>query len=244
MEPEKEEFRNDTPVNAPVKEKYRMEIRKLREMPFKKKVEYIWDYYRFHIIAILAVLLIIGGLINSIINPRPETALLIAWSTGFATEEQIRTLSDIIEDKIIDEKANEVVDITLFYSMSEDPSMDMANIQRLAAMVAARMIDVFILDSEMIDEYSSVGYLQPLDTLLSIVRAQNPNVYRRIIENLIHADFEDEDGIIKEGIMGVDITGSSLLKEIGFYDFDRIFCLSVTSDNEDNAANTLILLFE
>ena len=56
----------DTPPGAPLKVKFRMEIEKLREMSFKKKLEHIWEYYKFHIIAILVFFIFIGSIINTL----------------------------------------------------------------------------------------------------------------------------------------------------------------------------------
>jgi len=242
--PEENEFKNDTPVNAPLKEKMRMEKRKIREMPFKKKCEYIWDYYKFHIIAGILILALIGSVINSIVNPRPQNVLFIAWSTGFATDEQLTGLTSIMQYEIIEEKANESIEITLFHTMSDDPSLNSANIQRLAAMIAAGMIDVFILDSEMIDEYSSVGYIQPMDPVLEIIQSLNPNIHSRINEELIKANYTSVEGYESEQIMGIDISNSRLLKELNFFEFEKYFSLSITAENIENTAHALIMFFE
>jgi len=245
MQHNKDEFKNDTPVHAPLKFKYRQEMRKLKEMPPKKKMEYIWEYYKFHITIIILILAILGGIINAtLINPRPHTALFISWNTGYATDDQLRTLSDMIKERVVDEKANEAVETVLFFPTTDDPSMDAANIQRLAAMLAAGMIDVFIIDSVMFEDYAFHGYLQPMDHALETIRAQNPTAYSRIAENIIRADFTTREGDVFERIMGIDISDNRLLDEIGFFEFEKIFCFSITASNVENATSALMLLFE
>jgi len=255
MEPEKTElnepeqvsdkFKNDTPVYASVKEKFRIEKRKIKEMPFKKKVEYIWEYYKFHLIVIILILAIAGGIINSVfINPRPQITLFVAWSTGFITDEQTSDLTEKMNERIIEPKANETVEINMFFPTADDPSMDAAQIQRLAAMLSAGMIDVFILDFEMLEGYASFGYLEPMESFLNDIRRINPTVYNRIAENTVTVEYTTFEGVTYKNIMGVDISNSRLLNELGFFDFDRIFSLAISASFPGNAAEALILLFE
>jgi len=245
IEPEKSEFRNDTPVNAPVKEKFRIEMRKIREMRGKKKFEYIWGYYKFHILVLVGLLVLAGSIINSVfINPRPQNVLFVAWSTGFATEEQLSDLKDVLNERIIEPKANETIEIAMFFQAHEDPSMDAAQIQRLAAMIAAGMIDVFIIDTEMLEDYIRFGYLHPMEEILSDIRRQNPTIYNRITENAIRTTYTSFEGVTSENIMGIDITKNRILNELGFFEFDKIFTLSVTASHPENVTKALMALFE
>jgi len=249
MEPEKSElendkFRNDTPVNAPIKEKFRIEMRKIREMQGKKKFEYIWGYYKVHILVFIGILALIGSIINSVfINPRPQTVLFVAWSTGYATEEQLSDLTEAMETAIIEPKANETIEIAMFFSSHEDPSMDSAQIQRLAAMIAAGMIDVFILDTEMLEDYLRFGYLQPMDELLDDIRKQNPTIYNRITENTIRTEYTSFEGVTSDSIMGIDISKNRLLNEIGFFEFEKIFTLCISASHPENVTKALMVLF-
>jgi len=250
MEPEKTEsefdkFKNDTPVYASFKEKLHNEKRKIREMPFKKKVEYIWEYYKFHILVVIIILAIAGGIINAVfINPRAQVTLFIAWSTGFITDEQTSELKDKLEEKIIDPKANETVEINMFYSTSDDPSMDAAQIQRLAAMMAAGMIDVFVVDYELLNDYARFGYLQPMEPILNDIRRINPAVYNRIAEHAVVIEYTSFNDAPAKNIMGINITDNALLQSLNFFDFERIFSLSISASHPDNAMEALILLFE
>ena len=241
----KNDFSNDTPVGAPLKEKYRMETKKLREMPFKKKMEYIWDYYKIPIIATIVILFIAGSLINTIfINPRPQTALFIAWEAGFVMEEQFAGLEKVLQEQIVTGYRNERVETTQFFDMAGDPSVNAMNIQRLAAMVAAGMIDIFIVDPQGLEEHSYNGIIQPMDAVLAEVRTINPAVYSRLEEKLVKAVYRPEGGTEAEHIMGVDLTDNRLLDDLGFFEFERYFSVSVTSGNIQNVVKALIILFE
>jgi len=235
----------ETPVHAPYRERVRIEIKKLREMPFKKKMEYIWDYYKIPIIVTIAIIFVIGSFINSrFINPAPDAALFVVWNAGFATDEQLNSMKETFETKIIDEEKNEDVIITTFFTMAEDPSISMINIQRLAAMLAAGEIDVFLVGSQMLEEYALLGYLQPMESVLAEIRVINPAVYERINENIVRGDIETEDRSTAERIIGINVSDSSLVNKIGFYVNELFFGISITAGQKENATTALITLFE
>ena len=235
----------DTPVNAPFKEKVRLEIVKLREMSFKEKLEHIWEYYKFYLIGLVIILVIIGSLINAwFINPQPKTALLLSWNTGFVSHEQLSELAEALTQRLVDEKEKEVVSATLMLTSTDDPTINMASQQRMIAMVAAGEIDVFILDSTMLVEYAGNGLIRPVESMLAEIRSIDPIAYDRIEERIVYARFESEEGQIEESIMGVNIENCPILIELDFYEKDLIFSLCATSNRLENVKAALIAFFE
>jgi len=235
----------ETPVNAPFKEKVRLEFTKLREMTFKGKIEYIWDYYKIHILCTAISLIAIFSLLNTwIFNPNPDTVLFIAWNGGYATEEQLDRLKNHIEERLIEESANEEVAIAQFFFSSDDPSMNMAEVQRTVAMIAAGVIDLFITSHQLLEEQSHIGYLQPLDQVLAAIKLENPIVYSRIEENIVTALFETGENIVEQRPAGINIGNSPLFSSLGMFRQEIYVGVSVTSGQFNNIVQTLIMLFE
>ena len=235
----------ETPVNAPFKEKVKIEIAKLRKMDFKTKMEYIWEYYKLLLIGLVIFLIIIGGLINTwFINPPPDTALFISWNSGFIFDEHIDELTNILNSRLIEEKENSTVVISPMLFGDGDPTLEIANSQRLVAMVAAGQIDIFILDSAMLKDYARNGFIQPMDTVLTEVRSIDSGAYGRIEEKLTYAMYESEEGVFNSHMMGVDISDNPLINEHVFFDQELFLCLSVTAANIENVAKTLIIFSE
>jgi len=235
----------ESSVNAPIKEKFRIEIAKLREMTFKAKLEYIWEYYKYHIIGLAILIFVIYSLLNFwIFDPRPDDALFISWNAGFVTEEQMDDLTDFLEERLVDADANERVAIAQFFYTSDDPSVDMANIQRTVAMLAAGVIDLFVMDLQMLEDYSEVGYLQPLDNILAEIKLRNPEVFGRIEESVVYA-LCAIDGDNKEmRATGIRIGDSPLFLELGLFKQELFFGVSITTEKVDNIIKTLIMFFE
>ena len=126
-----------------LKERFKAEIKKMRAMEFRVLREYIWDYYKLHIIAGLIIAILVGNFLNdTIINPPARPVLTIAWMgpplIEDASDAFSRSLSDLLEDP-----AREAVNIANFTPIG-DMQFDIANSQRFAAMTAAREIDLII----------------------------------------------------------------------------------------------------
>jgi len=235
----------ETPPGAPLKEKLRIEIKKLREMTFKKKIEYIWDYYKLHIIITVAILLVIGGVINALVfNPSPRTVLFISWNTGVILDEQLTELSEALKERIIDEKSNETVAVASLLFVENDPMITMANTNRLVAMLAEGIIDVFILDANQLSEYTYNEFIQPVESLLAEVKSMDSEAYNRIEEKTVYAPFKSGENKITERLMGINISGSSLIPNAYFYGEELFFCISDNSANTENIARALIAFFE
>jgi len=235
----------ERPIGAPIKEQVRLEKSKLKNMSFKKKVDYIWEYYKLHLIGGSVALALIVSIIIGIFTPSPDTVLFVAWSAGFITEEQREVLVHELEAAVVDESQNEIVDVAVFLTGGDDPMMTMANMQRLVAMVASGHIDIFVLNSETLENYSANGFLQPLEGILAEIEAINPGVFRTIMEYVLYADFEVDTGVYSEQIMGISVSYAPLIAEVNlFYKYDLFFAISSTSQQVENATKALIAFFE
>jgi len=235
----------ETPPGAPLKEKLRIEMAKLREMKFRHKVEYIWDYYKLHIVITVVILLIIGGLISTRFqSPAPRTALLISWNMGAVLDEHLEGLTNVLNERILGETSDERIEIVSLLFIENDPTISMASTGRLVAMLTTGVIDVFILDSRQLLEYSINDFIQPMENILAEVKAKSPEAYGRIEENIVFAPFESGENNMTERIMGINISGSSLLSELWFVEQEIFFSTSATSENIENIVQALIAFFE
>ena len=232
-------------INAPLKEKLKLEKEKLREMNFKQKMEYLWEYYKLPFFGILIGVAIIAALINTwFFDTSPKTVFFIAWSTGYATEETLEGIVEILEDHLEIDRQSERVEISSFVSFDDNPTMIMANMSRMAAMVAVGDIDAFILDPLMVADYSEVQYLKPLDDVLAEIRLIDPVTYSLIEDRLIRTLHGPDEPGTEIRITGIDISSCPLFMEVGIFQEDLIFSVAVTSDNFDMVVGTIIRFFQ
>jgi len=227
----------------PFKERWNTEIARLREMTFKEKLQHIWEYYRLHLMVLIIILIIAGSLINIwLINPRQKTVLFVAWNAGFAMNEQLTAVADALSEGIVENRKRETVEVSLFFAPEGDPQSEMANTMRLTAMVAAGVIDVFILDSELLVEYTERGLIQPVEDMLGGLRTADPVVYAEVDERLAYVLHTSEEKNPEGRLMGVGISNSPLLSGLGFNEEELWFCVSASSDNLDNIVPALAIL--
>jgi len=235
----------ETPENIPRKDSDRKELEKLREMNFKEKLEYIWEYYKYFIIGFVVAVIVISSLIyTTVINPSPEPALFISWNAGFATFEQTDDLKEYLESHLVAEGKNEEVVISQFFFDENNPETIMMGHQRTAAMIAAGVIDLFTLDKELLEGYSQAGFLMPLESTLAEIHRENPDVYNRIAEHKVYALSEVEENVFEERLVAITIGKNPLLSRLGFFEQEMYLSVSATAGNMENVKKTIILFFE
>jgi len=233
----------ETPVHAPFKEKLRIEITKLRSMSFKEKIEYIWEYYKLLLVGIFVFLLILGSIIYATaINPSPQTALFAEWSAGFVTSDQLDVLSGVLTENLVGESENKVATVSLFFDSAEDPQMLMAMMGRRIAMISVGELDVVIQSSEQLIENASHGMLLPIEAVLDEIRVQHPAFFNVLDGRLISAWYDPLDEGGEYRILGVDISESPLLEDLGFHKSEFIFSFVANSNRIETSINALMLL--
>jgi len=235
----------ETAEKPPLKDTDRTDLEKLREMNFKEKLEFIWEYYKYFIIGFVITVAVIWSLIYTIVlNPSPEPALFISWNAGFVTDAQIDDLKEYLEDHIVDEDENKEVVISVFYFDENNPETIMMGHQRMAAMIAAGMIDIFILNNELLELYTINGFIQPLERLLAEVYIKSPTAYNRISENIIYTLYEVEDNVFEERIVAITTGRNPLFSKLGFFEQEMFLGVSATAGNLENAMKAITLFYE
>ena len=146
---------------------FKTEWGKLKELDFAGKRQYIWEYYRLHMFGIAFVAFILGSFINAWLNPSPDEYLYVAWFGPPAFHGQLDVMSDALS-VIVSDPEREIVQITN-YDMGGDPQIVMAMQTRLFALLQSAAIDVFIAPREGIESFTAEGILRPVDDVLHVL---------------------------------------------------------------------------
>jgi len=138
----------------------RGEFAKLRAMNFTDKRQYIWEYYKIHLLATVIVLFGIGAFINTFfLNPAPRDYIYVAWVGLPVPADQLDALSELLTPLLVEDPTREVVTITFY-----PPSSAMQ--QRFSALVQIGMVDVIVGEAAGIQQLSDDrGWLRTLDEL-------------------------------------------------------------------------------
>jgi len=120
---------------------------KLKEMNFKEKCQYIWEYYKVHIIVTVLLLVIIGSVINSLfINPPKRDYIYLAWIAHALSMEDVEIFEEELSI-IVENPDRQAVRISS-YVLTGNPQVDIAMQTRFVAELQMRNINGLIVDHE------------------------------------------------------------------------------------------------
>lgn len=210
------------------KNKIQEEKTKLRELTFKKKFEYIWEYYKVHIVGTFLFLIFAGSLGNSVYqNIKYEDILSCAIVNNTLLEENRDYISDSFSEyyQLDEESETLIFDDSFHIDLDQPNESTYASTQKFAAMVAAKSIDTTIADISFFENHADEGVFYDLSTLLS------EDLYIQIEDYLYYA--KDEEG--NEKPFGLNLSSSHLVKGAGLYIQPPILSVIINSQHPDVA---------
>jgi hypothetical protein len=161
------------------------------------KWDNFWTYNRTKVIIGLLSVFFVVYFIISIINNKPSDFHMKVLGDIYISEESKTTTIEMINNDL-EAVENAFID-TLFFGDSEDPTYDMAIIQKIMAELAARELDIMLCDKEKFENYLKQGVFLPLDEFFPIeLLEENSDYYFSGTVN------EDEE---ISGYFGIDVSG-------------------------------------
>ena len=147
------------------KEKMQLEKEKLSKMNFKEKMAYIWEYYKAVIFGIIAVIFIIGTIVNIHENAKYYDLVSIAV-VDYAGLQDVSPIEEDIKEALGTGDKYEKVSIDTSYSFGENmENADYNTLMKFTAVIAAQSMDVLICSKAVYDNYSKDDYFLDLSTL-------------------------------------------------------------------------------
>lgn len=195
-----------------IREEAARERKKLKQMTWRDKLWYIWEYYKLHIAGVLLLICLLGVVCNSLYRQSFTTRLsfcVINDETGDASS------FDQLEaglKKALNCGKKDLIEINagLYASYGDSVSQfSYATIAKISAMVAGKDLDVMIADKATIDHYGEIQAFADLRQLLppELYRTVEEDVYslpgedgspRPVALSLEHTAFHQETGVTME----------------------------------------------
>jgi len=145
-----------------------------KKMPFKKKAEHIWEYYRVNIFLVIFALVLTGSLINAVfINPAPKTYAGIAFYDNYINSDIINQLNDSFSQRFVPEGENLQVKFSSYYDSEQDPTIAVDMAQKFEMLLYARELDIIITGKnektgqDYFSGFAQQGIIAPLDKVFS-----------------------------------------------------------------------------
>lgn len=209
-----------------------------KDLSKKKKLEYIWDYYKLHIIGTILAVLALSSLIYTMFIRIPDTNFC-----GVAIYGQF--LSALNTDKMTADLNKELnlpehtsVQLQNFYSDSTDVMVEAVLNQKFNTYVYALEFHLLLSNAENTKNFTQVEYTTPITDYLS---DEKVNELRK--KGLVLDAKDPETGELKP--YGISLKNSKILKKYNLFQNDTPYISFVPIvDNTENTLKTLDILME
>lgn len=207
------------------KEKWQLEKEKMSKMNFKEKMAYIWEYYKAVIFGILAVIFIIGAIVNIHENAKYYDLVSIAV-VDYAGVNDVEPVENKLKDALGTGDKYEKVSIDTSYSFGENlENADYNTLMKFTAVIAAQSMDVLICSQAVYDNYTNEDFFLDLSTLFDEATCEKYG--------------------IQKGDTCIDISKLKKYQDMGLTYYEPCYLtVIVNSKNTDNAAKLITYLEE
>lgn len=150
------------------KNKWRLEREKLKSMTFRKKLSYIFDYYRWQIFLTVCAVVLVLFLCDVFYQGTKENVIL-----GFATNDDWRLFdTDTVTSQFADylgidaSKERIVFDASLYVDLDSSVDYVVGSQGQIAATTANQSLDFLITTPDLAEHYASLLPLKDLEDFL------------------------------------------------------------------------------
>lgn len=216
-------------------EAFQAETVTFKDLNFQQKKAYIWDYYKWHIITVVAVILMAIVIVPQIIdNMKPTKLYLTMVNCEWAHDEGAI---------LLDEYANAYDISTEEYKFTADTStvivrdsvdkFSVESAQKLVALIANNTIDVFVSDIANHTAYSDSGTFFDLNEVLDagfieqykdrLVYTTDSETGEEIPYGIYVEDLDSfKDAYLNEAVLGIILNTENLeaAKDFIYFVFD------------------------
>jgi hypothetical protein len=197
----------------------------MKDMNTRQKIDYIWYYYKIHIIAAIVIIIFCGMFVHDRINSKDYVFnfTVIGNSINFDMQSSMEKEATQLLVGRTDSKKQ-----VLFDFMSESKNakgeveLQPAMQQKLIVKMASGEINVIALDKKLFSPLAAQGALLKLGDAKGL-------------------EFDNTKGIKAKDIsgsdeyIGIDISDNKKLKDMGFDTDNKVLCILVKNENIDMA---------
>jgi hypothetical protein len=209
--------------------KQQTEKEKLRDMPMKKKLAYLWEYYRVPAFVTIAALALISYTIYTIASPKVDVKFnAIIMENPFDEQVLEDCKADFSEYLKLDPQKEKVDFNSSFYKPET-----MGEI--LTTYVAAQEIDVIIARESVFATYAYIGYFDRLSDQLPT------DLYSSLTNQFYLSDTQENT---EKNAYGIYLTDTALFKNHSISTDPYVLGIVTNSKHKENGVEFLRYLFQ
>ncbi len=182
-------------VGTSVGDEIREERRKaMSRMSSREKFAYFWDYYKFHALAAVVLVIVMVSFIYQYVTHKDYgfyAVLVNAGISDLSNSMPEQWAAEFQEYASIDPEEYEVyIDTSMSVSSTDLSQYSMANQEKIMAMTQTGAISTLVAETETFEKYAQAEYFYPLEEILS---AEELEKYRPYFYYTDAATFADDD---------------------------------------------------
>ncbi|MDR3598388.1 hypothetical protein [Clostridium sp.] len=200
---------------------------RLENKTFKEKLDYIWTYYKLHILGTLILIFFVGSYISAQIN-RQDVYCNITYVGNTINVEDLTPAKDKLNDILLHNNKKLVINFDSIFT-DDKSNAGLAMTEKLQVNIAAQQIDIAIVNKEFFNQNFSSDMFLNLESLNGF--SELPISTHELIKNT------DSNGI--NGTYGISVKNLNLLNNIQFANDDDILVVISNTKHSDAVVNVL-----
>ncbi|CRZ33263.1 hypothetical protein DFR55_1561 [Herbinix hemicellulosilytica] len=180
------------------------EKEKLKNMSWKDRFDYIWEYYKYHGLAIVLAIILIIYTVITILKPKTETILYAAIVNNPIPIDVWPEYKDKLTDYLeLDPETEDIfLNYNFYFNTTSDYEVGMRQV--LSYHLAASEIDLIIAPLSEFSQYVKFGFFDPLSDQLPT------DLYSLLTDKFYLSSTEDNPRVSAYGIY---LTDTKLFRE-------------------------------
>lgn len=203
----------------------------VKSMSFKEKRAYIWDYYKIHIFAILIVIALIASFIYSM-STKQQEYYNITYVGNYISENNLSSMKNNINKAILNNDNKKIITLDSVFTDKQSLSSNPQALEKLAAKITAKDIDIAIVNRKFFESYFSSGIFFNLQSLNGFSSLSKEN-YKFLTKT---------NSSNRLGTYGIYVEKSSILNKLSSNSYDNILVVISTSERKNKAIKFLKVL--
>lgn len=204
------------------------EKEKLKDMTPKQKKEYLWEYYRYHALIAIIILILIPVIGNIIYQNTFSTRFYCVIVNDMKNEAAIQTIEkDFVPTLKLSKKEKVAFDSSLQFDPEADDQYNSAAYSKFNLLLNQRQADVMLADKSIFDYFQGQDIFYNLEDFLS---AEDIKAY----ENYFIYGTNSKGEKLP---MGIDMSNTKFCKETNLKSTYLLF--PVSSHHKEDALNFL-----
>ena len=192
-----------------------------------EKLDYIWTYYKLHILGILILIFFVGSYISAQIN-RQDVYCNITYIGNTINAEELTPAKNKLNDLLLQNNKKLVINFDSIFT-DDNSSSGLAMQQKLQVHIAAQQIDIAIVNKEFFEQNFSSDMFLNLESLTGFSTLPVSN----------HELIKKTDSNGNNGTYGISIKNLNILNNIHFANNDNIIVVISNTEHRDAVVNVL-----